>query len=521
MYSVHGSERVGGRRSRRRDLVPHLRRWSDSVCGGGCGGSDPAGVGWPRKPVCRRGFRNGEVRSSPRARGRPVFLILGPGTWVLPRAEPPVSESDTPRLREPRVRSSRRGPAVMTSPMSKEELERLHLALLSAFPTHDDLALALRFGMDVRLEEVAAPNEGLSAVAFAVIQWAEGQGRLGDLVATLRARAPENPLVAQLPNGAEVGGPERAVPRTIPASPASAWKGTQWGRTAAAALVALAVGVPLTVLLTRALRDPHPESLDAGSYTAVDSGRDAAVDSARDAAVDARSEERSDGGCAGGLSLCGPLCVDTRSDPNHCGGCRPCLALNRITACEDGGCVFRECAPGWDDCDHSGRNGCEVNLSTSARHCGACGHACPDPDHGRATCATGQCSARCNTDYGDCDGDTSNGCETYVRASDAHCGRCHAGCDRGMTCGDSRCETPAMRAFRQMTSAVRDCGQGRGERVTVEVDFDVLGRATRVEVAPPHGGTAVGRCVVTTIQHARPLVPSSMPVRTSHTFQLR
>lgn len=51
-------------------------------------------------------------------------------------------------------------------------------------------------------------------------------------------------------------------------------------------------------------------------------------------------------------------------------------------------CAF-DCRPGFADCDRMEANGCEVDVTVSARHCGACGNACPAGQG----CAMGECRA--------------------------------------------------------------------------------------------------------------------------------
>jgi len=44
-------------------------------------------------------------------------------------------------------------------------------------------------------------------------------------------------------------------------------------------------------------------------------------------------------------------------------------------------------------------NGCETNLTNTVAHCGGCGTACPVPTNGTATCAAGTCGVSCNAGY--------------------------------------------------------------------------------------------------------------------------
>ncbi len=106
-----------------------------------------------------------------------------------------------------------------------------------------------------------------------------------------------------------------------------------------------------------------------------------------------------------------------------------------------------DCEPGWADCNGDPSDGCETDLSTSNANCGACGATCPEG----YTCEAGSCVPVSDTDgdgvpdqldncpnianpdqadadgdgigdvcevcpdnYLDCNGDPSDGCETYM-----------------------------------------------------------------------------------------------------------
>jgi hypothetical protein len=141
------------------------------------------------------------------------------------------------------------------------------------------------------------------------------------------------------------------------------------------------------------------------------------------------------GGCTGG-TLCpegaGMLCVDVRTNPNHCGRCgvRCCTRM----PCVDGRCqgIFG-CSPGSTRC-----NCACVNTQTDSSNCGACGINCPagrvclagscaDPTclGGGATCLAGRClcAGRCSD----------------LQTDVANCGRCGVVCERGQACVRGAC----------------------------------------------------------------------------------
>jgi hypothetical protein len=112
--------------------------------------------------------------------------------------------------------------------------------------------------------------------------------------------------------------------------------------------------------------------------------------------------------CPGGLACCNSLCVDTTSDPAHCGMCNnPCNVGNATTCCAS------QCA----------------DLNTSADHCGSCGFACSGGNVAVRHCSAGKCAPECNFGRGDCNPLTANdGCETDITTS-TNCGGCAVACD--------------------------------------------------------------------------------------------
>jgi hypothetical protein len=139
--------------------------------------------------------------------------------------------------------------------------------------------------------------------------------------------------------------------------------------------------------------------------------------------------------------------ADLRS-AKTCGTCsRECSNAHGSTRCSGGTCV-PSCDASWDDCDGDAANGCETDLSTTS-NCGSCGNTC-GASGGSATCVAGQCEiAGCGTGFSDCDGDTSNGCETDVTTT-TNCGSC------GNTCSFPQ----ATEACSSGTCAIDACENG-------------------------------------------------------------
>ncbi len=81
------------------------------------------------------------------------------------------------------------------------------------------------------------------------------------------------------------------------------------------------------------------------------------------------------------------------------------------------------------DCNATAADGCETAL-TATDNCGACGQSCTGaPASSGGTCTNkGTCTLTCVEGFGDCNGDVRDGCETDLRTSVDHCGRCASKC---------------------------------------------------------------------------------------------
>ncbi len=170
--------------------------------------------------------------------------------------------------------------------------------------------------------------------------------------------------------------------------------------------------------------------------------------------------------------------VDITSNAGHCGACgRACAALaNASTACSNSACVLVACNNGYANCNNSQADGCEINTTSNASHCGGCGLACPLPANGSAKCTGSVCGlGTCNAGFGNCDGNPGNGCETDTNVTVAHCGACGHACPSplngapscsGGTCGLGACSVgfgncdnnPGNGCETDTTSNVAHCG---------------------------------------------------------------
>lgn len=158
---------------------------------------------------------------------------------------------------------------------------------------------------------------------------------------------------------------------------------------------------------------------------------EAAIDA--EASADALVEASADGdaGCASEQKVCNGGCVPLTSPDTGCAttSCDPCSFPHASADCDaNGSCAMKLCESGFDNCDNDDANGCERNISNDPANCGTCGHVCP-ASGGTPSCTGGICGVTaCASGKGDCDNDSTNGCETDIFTSVAHCGFCNNPC---------------------------------------------------------------------------------------------
>ena len=173
-----------------------------------------------------------------------------------------------------------------------------------------------------------------------------------------------------------------------------------------------------------------------------------------------------DGGMAGPPVIpIDPTQVDGPTESIDCmsdGEFTVCTRPHAETTCVGDDCLIVQCLGDWLDCDGEGDNGCETTLLT-VDHCGRCGSRCAlsnvvehscDEVEGAARCSIDHsckeegCMEQapelgCKPDFGDCDGDPANGCETALETID-DCGSCGRSCEVDNTvvaCEEARCVT--------------------------------------------------------------------------------
>ncbi|HEX4517740.1 MAG TPA: hypothetical protein VH054_29555 [Polyangiaceae bacterium] len=167
--------------------------------------------------------------------------------------------------------------------------------------------------------------------------------------------------------------------------------------------------------------------------------------SLKDGTVDA---PKSDGGCptgytgascsncVGGFHECGTECTQDNANSPDAGctlGCgnTPCATPQNASATctTDGHCDFA-CHASFDKTD----GGCDCPSGTilCASTCQQC---CTDTDcTGHQTCSAGVCQG-CQAGWGDCNNNTTDGCETHLDST-SNCGSCgHSCCGSFCGCG--------------------------------------------------------------------------------------
>lgn len=135
--------------------------------------------------------------------------------------------------------------------------------------------------------------------------------------------------------------------------------------------------------------------------------------------------------------------ISTNTDLDNCGACsKSCSVAHGTPSCSAGSCVVAACDSGWGDCNALATDGCEVDTTTSAANCGACGQAC-STNHGTASCTNSQCGITCDSGFLDCDGQAYNGCEVNITTDTQNCGGCGVACSSNhmatVTCDGGMC----------------------------------------------------------------------------------
>lgn len=142
----------------------------------------------------------------------------------------------------------------------------------------------------------------------------------------------------------------------------------------------------------------------------------------------------------------GGSCVDTTSDPKHCGACgQSCLApVGGDSGCSNSVCTGK-CTSGQSVCGADARGGGScIDLSTAASQCGSCGHVCAAPNGGSPLCSGGACVGRCGVGQTLCGGGANGGGSCVdLGTSSSHCASCDHVCTAPVggspACSNSSC----------------------------------------------------------------------------------
>lgn len=81
--------------------------------------------------------------------------------------------------------------------VKKTYFRQVYDSLLSVFPNRSTLAILVRLQLGPNLERITT-GDNVSEIALKLIEWAEANGRVEDLISGMFEQAPDNPDVSRL-----------------------------------------------------------------------------------------------------------------------------------------------------------------------------------------------------------------------------------------------------------------------------------------------------------------------------------
>jgi hypothetical protein len=154
------------------------------------------------------------------------------------------------------------------------------------------------------------------------------------------------------------------------------------------------------------------------------------------------------------------------------------------------------CGAVFKDCDGKPDNGCEANTDSDAQNCGTCGTVCQPGANAAPTCFVGKCSFACQPHWGDCDGKPDNGCEDNLLTDAKNCGACNSDC--GQTpcqSGGCQCASDTVQAHKVPLDiyVLFDQSGSMNQNVTGGTKWDVIkGALTTFVQNPASNGISIG-----------------------------
>lgn len=132
--------------------------------------------------------------------------------------------------------------------------------------------------------------------------------------------------------------------------------------------------------------------------------------------------------------------INIASDVKSCGGCGLACSNNHVTASCTAGECDGTCTANFADCNGDKRkDGCESDARTDVKNCGGCGIAC-SVNHVKASCKAGECGGSCEAGFEDCNANKQkDGCEIDTSTDANNCGACGNVCPDGDACQNGKC----------------------------------------------------------------------------------